>query len=321
MQNVPKLRVDQWMSIVLLLAVFLVVPVYLTSAEEPSEHSSVQPLPPTLPLIQHVTLPLFVEDVATPSAVPADFSPAALTADSAYVMDRQSGSVLFQKNADQAHYPASTAKMMTALVVRQLYPLDKVLTVGEEAFATGSTVHFHVGEQITVHELLKALLIPSGNDAAFVFANNHPQGYEGFVHDMNQKAAELHLTKTIFKNPSGLDDQTQLTTARDLAILANELMKDPILREVVGTRQTTIHDVTGQYAHQLNTTQELLGVVDGVVGVKTGTTEFAGENLITEIDRNGHQVIVVVLGSKSRFTETTWLINWLFAHYQWETIQ
>jgi D-alanyl-D-alanine carboxypeptidase (penicillin-binding protein 5/6) len=166
---------------------------------------------------------------------------------------------------------------------------------------------------------LKALLIPSGNDAAFVLATHHPLGYAGFTAAMNNVAQELHLDESHFSNPSGLDQQDQTASAHDLAILANEIMKDPVLRQIVGTPHTVISDTTGTIHHSLQSTHELLGVEDGVIGVKTGTTEFAGENLITAVNRDGHEVIIVVLGSQQRYGETKALIHWIFTKYGWES--
>jgi D-alanyl-D-alanine carboxypeptidase (penicillin-binding protein 5/6) len=244
----------------------------------------------------------------------------AASASAMYVMDAASGSILFEKNSSSARYPASTAKMMTALVARKTFDLDKVITVRQEAFTTGTTAKLPLGEQFTVKELLHALLIPSGNDAAFVLANNHPIGYSGFVNDMNVLAEELHLDDTHFGNPSGLDAQKQTATARDLAILAKELMKDDTLREIVGIKNYVLRDVTGQQQHPVQNTQELLGTVEGVVGIKTGTTQFAGENLITEVDRDGHQIIIVVLGSQDRYNETKNIIDWVFSSYEWREV-
>jgi D-alanyl-D-alanine carboxypeptidase (penicillin-binding protein 5/6) len=209
---------------------------------------------PSLPkLIVPVSVPVYAaENLAQP-----DETFPKVTASAIYVMDIPSGSILFEKNAQTARYPASTAKMMTALTVRKIFPLDKVLTVKQEAFTTGTVVGLHVGEQLTVKELLTALLIPSGNDAAFVLANNHPLGYQGFIAAMNSLAEELHLDETKFANPSGLDTQEQTSTAHDLAILAKELMKDDVLRSIVSTKTTVVHDTTGEVSHPVTSTQEL----------------------------------------------------------------
>lgn len=251
---------------------------------------------------------------------PLGTSLASLSASAVYVMDRQSGAILYQKNAAALRYPASTAKMMTAIVARQNYPLDRVMTVTDAAFTTGTVAGLKLGEQLTTESILNALLIPSGNDAALVLGQHHPFGYAGFVAQMNAEAQKIGLSQTTYQDVSGLDTDHELSTARDLAILANELMKDPVLRQIVGTRQTDIHDVSGLITHKLKSTQELYGQIPDVVGIKTGTTLNAGENLITEIDRDGHQIIFVVLGSTSRFVDSKLLIQWVFANYRWENI-
>jgi D-alanyl-D-alanine carboxypeptidase (penicillin-binding protein 5/6) len=264
-----------------------------------------------LPITKKVTLPVLKTD--KPEAPE-------LTASAVYVMDRGSGSVLFHLSPDQARYPASTAKLMTALVARQIYPPEKVLTI-QENYLEGSTTHLTAGEKMSVRNLLFALLLPSANDAAVALADNHPQKAAGFMAQMNQTAKKLHLDQTTFFNPSGLDASTQQSTARDLAILANEVMKDPLLREIVSTKETGITDTTGQLIHQLSNTNELLGKVPGVVGIKTGTTDFAGENLITERDKDGHQLIFVVLGSTDRYADTRKLYDWVDKNYDWKEVE
>jgi D-alanyl-D-alanine carboxypeptidase (penicillin-binding protein 5/6) len=311
---VPRLRFDQYLSLLLVGVSLFFVPSF-----NQVHQLSAQAIAVSLPKVPTGIIHSTVVPVYTGSD-PLEQQLTSLTASAIYVMDKNSGAILFHKDDQLGRYPASTAKMMTALVSRRIYPLDKVLTVQEEAFTTGTTAKLQLGEKLTVGDLLKALLIPSGNDAALVLANHHQFGYQGFVDQMNQMAKEFHLEHTTFGNASGLDIEGQNSTARDLAILAKEVMKDSFLREVVGTRHTTITDQSGTISHPLTTTQELLGVVEGVVGIKTGTTDFAGENLITEVDRNGHQVIIVVLGSQDRFVETRQVIDWVFQNYEWRYI-
>lgn len=316
----PKIRFDQLLSLVLFCGLLVLHPTWrvahaLGSTELDLTESTDQNIGAPVSILKApITIPVYQ------GAQPMEKNIASLSASAIYVMDRKSGAILYQKNSEAARYPASTAKMMTAIVSRKVYALDRVLTVREAAFTTGTVAGLKLGEELTVENLLKALLIPSGNDAALVLGQNHPFGYQGFVAQMNQTATALHLSKTTFHNVSGLDSDNELSSARDLAILANELMKDPVLHGIVGTSQTQITDQSGQYKHSLRSTQELFGQVPGVVGIKTGTTEFAGENLITEIDRGDHQVIIVVLGSTDRFGETKYLINWLFSHYEWQTV-
>jgi len=264
--------------------------------------------------VPEVVVPLFTGDVSAAAQI------STISAQAVYVMDRTSGSILYQKNAEVSKYPASTAKIMTALVSRDIYPLERVLPVAEEAFTTGTVVGFQVGERLIVENLLKGLLINSGNDAAFVLANNHALGYQGFVQAMNEKAKALHLSQTRFQNPSGLDQGEQRASARDLAILSHELLKDSFLAEVVSTKSTIITDETGVIQHPLLNRNELLGKLEGVIGLKTGTTPSAGENLVTAYQKDGHELILVVLESKDRYADTRQLLTWLDQHYVWKNL-
>lgn len=303
-----NIRLDQFIALIL----FSILLVLFPPARSQAQGSSLISKQPEL--ISPATVPIYRGGISGDSEI------ASLSASAIYVMDRDSGAVLYQKNAHSVRYPASTAKMMTALVARQAYSLDQVLTVGDAVFATGTVVGFQFGEKLSVESLLKALLIPSGNDAALVLGQHHPYGYQGFITQMNQMANTFHLTSTIFNNVSGLDADNERSSARDLAILANQLVKDPVLRDIVATPQTQITDESGEITHFLKNTQELFGQVPGIVGIKTGTTNFAGENLITGVTRGQHRIIIVVLGSTDRFTETKQLINWVFTHYQWQSI-
>jgi serine-type D-Ala-D-Ala carboxypeptidase (penicillin-binding protein 5/6) len=314
MEDVLRFRLDQYLSLLLVIGALVLLPPFYhsntTSYGGAAQAVGEKPFPV---LKKQIETPVYIGDDAAENTVPA-------SASALYIMDVESGAILFQENAQASRYPASTAKMMTALAARKTYSLDTVLTVKKEAFTTGTTAKLQLGEQLTVRELLHALLIPSGNDASFILANNHPLGYQGFVNEMNELAEKFHLDQTHFGNPSGLDAQSQTATARDLAILAKELMKDDVLRQIVSIKNYTVTDVTGKITHPVQNTQELLNSVDGVVGIKTGTTQFAGENLITEVDRDGHSVIIVTLGSHDRFNETKQLIEWVFNNFEWKKI-
>ncbi len=313
----PRLRLDQYLSLALLLGLFILTP----------GSNTIQLL---LPRLQHrveaeYAPPTLVTTTALPVLVNPDISSdqlaEELSAASIYVMDRDCGCILFQKNSDLARYPASTSKLLTALVARQLYDLDDIVTMSVEAGQSeGTSSHLQPGSQFYIRDILPALLIPSGNDAADMLALHHPDGREGFVKAMNKRAAELHLSSSQFDNPSGLDSPRQYVSARDMAILAHEAMKDDVLRLLVGMPSFTIFDLADN-AYPLNNTHGLLGVIPGVVGIKTGTTDNAGENLITEIDRSGHKIILVVLGSRDRYGETRRLIDWIFESYVWKNIE
>lgn len=246
---------------------------------------------------------------------------ATISATAALVIDKETGAQLYANNSAEPRYPASTVKMMTAIVARQIYPLDRLLTVREEAFADGSTIGFQIGEQLTVRDLLAILLIHSGNDAAFVLANNAPGGYNHFVELMNLQAKELGLTSTHFVNSSGLDDPEQQTSAEDLAKIGARLLEDPLLAQFVRTKYLTVSDASGRISHPLVNRDELLGVVPGVIGIKTGTTEAAGENLVTAVQAGNRQTILVLLGSSQRYPEMTQLMRWVNSHYSWKTVR
>ena len=125
------------------------------------------------------------------------------------------------------------------------------------------------------------------------------------------------MKDTHFSNPTGFDDDLQYSTAEDLAKLANVAISNPIISKIVKVKSTVVTDFTGNKTYYLENINELLGIIDGLEGIKTGQTEGSLENLITKTTRNGNSVIVVVLGSEDRFTETQNLIEWAFDIYSW----
>ena len=243
-----------------------------------------------------------------------------LSAQAVMAIDMASGVTLYEKNPDGQLLPASTTKIVTALVALDYYPLNQVLKV-DGIKIDGQKMHLVKGEKITVENLLYGLLVYSANDAAEVLAANFPGGKDEFVYTMNKKAQELHLSKSYFTNPSGLDGDGIGTTARDLAIISQSAMKNPFFRKIVSTKETVVTSTDGKIVHKLKNVNELLGKVDGVLGVKTGWTEAARENLVSYIERDGKYVMVVVLGSQDRFGETEELIEWIFGNYEWRKIE
>lgn len=242
-----------------------------------------------------------------------------ISAGGVVILDIDSGITLFKRNEDELLGPASTTKIMTALVALDHYNLDDVVTV--KTVINGQTIGLISGERITVENLLYGALIASGNDAAYALAENYPGGVEKFVAAMNTKAQDLHLTKSSFTNPVGFDDPGHKMTPMDLARLAMVALTNKTIAKMVAIPQITISDVTHTYFHSLKNVNELLGKIPGVGGIKTGWTEEAGENLVTLVERNGHRIILVVLHSKDRFADTTNLIDWVFGNYRWEDLQ
>lgn len=246
------------------------------------------------------------------------------SARSALVIDLDSAVVLHAKNENAWVLPASTVKIMTALVSFDHYPLDKYL-VASKVKDFGQDMKLLEGEKISVQNLLYGLLVTSANDAASVLAQNYPGGEKAFVEQMNQKAQKLHLKHTYFANPTGLDSDESgnllgdysYTTSLDLARLAGWALKNPVFAKMVATPEIIVSDISDRVKHQLFNINILLASSPEIKGIKTGWTEEADECLVSLVERHGRKIIVVVLGSQDRFGETTKLIDWAFTNHHW----
>jgi serine-type D-Ala-D-Ala carboxypeptidase (penicillin-binding protein 5/6) len=242
-----------------------------------------------------------------------------ISSQGALAVDLESGISLYEKNSESPLLPASTTKIVTALVALDAYPLDQVLKVGRVR-VDGQKMGLKVGEEMKVENLLYGLLVFSANDAAEVLADNYPGGYSAFVNAMNAKAKELSMNHSNFQNPVGLDGSSQITTAKDLIRVSEVAMRNPEFAKIVATKQITVKDASEKFSYNLRNINELLGKVPGVLGVKTGWTENARENLVTYIERDGHRIMIAVLGSQDRFGETKELIDWIFGNYEWQKV-
>lgn len=231
-------------------------------------------------------------------------------AEGIYVVDLPSFTPILERSTHDKFFPASTAKIITALVAMDLYKPDEVITV-KRTFGSieGQVMGLVAGEKITVENLLYGTLVHSGNDAAYALADTY--GFEKFVALMNKKVESLHMLDTHFTNPAGLDDFNEHTSPFDLALAGRALLKNPLLKKIVATKEITIADVDYQYFHTLSNVNKLLGEIQGVGGLKTGYTENAGENLVSFYKKNGHQYIVVILKSLDRFADTKTVIGWI----------
>lgn len=256
-----------------------------------------------------VTVPVLVSNESLPT-----FSAQAILA-----IDIDSQAPLYEKNPDLPLLPASTTKIITALVAIDYFSTQSVLTANNVQDG-GTSMGLVEGEQITVDSLLRGLLISSANDAAEVLADNYPGGRPVFISAMNEKARNLHLDNSVFKNPTGFEDYGHISTAHDLIRASEIAMGNPYFAEIVRTKETVVTSVDGKIIHKLENINELLGKVDGVQGVKTGWTENARENLVTYIVRDGHRVMIALLGSQDRFGETEELIGWIFKSYSWKEV-
>ena len=254
--------------------------------------------------------------------------PPYLTAKSVAIIDYASGVPIYTKDENSQLLPASTSKIMTALVAMDYYPLNQVLTL-ERPDHLNQLLHISAGEKFTVESLLHALLISSANDVGNLFAENYPGGQAAFVEEMNKKAQEYHLQNTFFANPTGLDsdDRGELlavrsySTAIDLARLAAVALRNDLIKKIVATKSEVIYAVGTGTPYQLYNVNTLLSRRDDIQGIKTGWTEQAGECLVGLAVRDGRQIISVVLGSEDRFGETEKLVDWAFANFNWQTPQ
>jgi len=292
--------------------IFLIVFVGLLGVSSlfiwPSTPTSSDPIPVQSQSVPHQIIPKQVSKLQDTPTV---------SAKNIFILDRNSKVVLFEKDADSEIYPASTTKMMTAIVAYEHFPLDQIITV-QKAYPEGSNIHLQPGETMTVADLLYALLVQSANDAAEIIADAYPGGKVAFVAAMNSKAQKINLFHTNFLNPTGLDQDGHFSSASDLARIADRLLQTPYLAKAVATENAVVASTSSAGFHSLSNVNRLLGSVSGVLGVKTGFTDKAGEALVTLVNRDGHEVIISLLGSTDRFTDTKKIIDWVYSSFTWQ---
>lgn len=230
---------------------------------------------------------------------------------SAYVVyDTDSRSVITGKNTSLRFSPASTAKIMSAIVSLEHYDVDQILTVPADIYSVeGSKMHLVPNEKVSVINLLYGMMLPSGNDAAYTLAYNYPSGANGFVKAMNQKAKELKLENTNFRDPDGYDDGNY-TTALELSRLAAHAMQNETFRKIVSTRSIEVVNSNNTHTFYLENLNELL-IYENVIGIKTGFTNEAGGVLVTAVKKGEKTLIVVVLKSPDRFSDTQDLMEFI----------
>lgn len=233
------------------------------------------------------------------------------------VIDRKTNSVLFGKNENSKKKMASTTKIMTATIIIEKCNLSDTIEISKKAAGTGgSRLGLKTGDKITILDLLYGLMLRSGNDAAVALAEYAGGDINGFAKLMNAKALELGLTNTHFETPHGLDSNEHYTTAYELALLSNYALDNPTFAKIVGTKNYTI-TINGS-PKALSNTNELLGNMEGVYGIKTGFTNGANRCLVTACKKNNMDIICVVLGAdtkKFRTIDSIKLINYVFNNF------
>lgn len=236
----------------------------------------------------------------------------------AIIIDRKSKTILYGKSEKEKRKMASTTKIMTATIVLENSNLNDIVEVSKKSAGTGgSRLGLKTGDKITVHDLLYGLMLCSGNDAAVALAEHVGGSVEGFADLMNKKAQELNLTNTHFVTPHGLDNDDHYTTAYELALLTDYALKNKVFAQIVNTKNYTV-TINGN-SKNLSNTNELLGSLNGVYGVKTGFTNGANRCLVTACKRNNLDIICIVLGAdtkKFRTQDSIKLIEYTFNNYQ-----
>lgn len=268
----------------------------------------IAPTVPAAPLA-----PAAPEFSATPRGVP---DPPSVSAGAAILVEWRTGQVLYAKDAYQPRAPASTTKIVTAIVVLESVGLAEKVTVSRNAAGTpGSAMDLVSGQELTVGELLWGILLRSGNNGCVAVAE-HIAGTEGaFVEMMNRRAAQLGAWRTHFRNAHGISVRNHYSTAFDLALLARHALTIPAFETIVRTRQATLPMEGGKWAMQLRNTNNLLWTFAGADGVKTGTTSAAGKCLVASATRDGRRLVSVVLNSADRYQDTAVLLEWGFENF------
>lgn len=251
----------------------------------------------------------------TEPAAAVEVTEPAISARGAILIDAKDGSVLYEKNAHEKMYPASTTKIMTALVVLQILdeidagPDSHLVVPAEAAGVEGSSLYLEAGERLTVRELMYGLMLQSGNDAACALAVCCGGSMESFVARMNEEAAALGCNSTHFTNPHGLADEEHYTTAADLARISMEAMKNEDFRRIVAAREWQSEESGRSFVNKNKT----LSQYEGATGVKIGYTMASGRTLVASAAREGRELIAVVLDDHDWFADAYALLDYGFS--------
>jgi len=270
-----------------------------------------------------------VSDVAVPIAVPDSEPPFGAALDikarSAVLLEPTTREILYEANPDEQLPPASITKIMSLVLIMEAIDrgdlkLEDVITAGAHAASMGgSQIWLKENESMTVDDLLKAAVIASANDATVALAEAVAGSEEGFVSLMNEKARALGMNGTVFKNATGLDASGHLSTAHDVAIMSAELLKHPLIKDYSTVWMDSLRD--GQ--SELVNTNKLVRFYKGTTGLKTGTTSGAGYCLAASAERDGMELVAVIMGgetSPARFEGAKKLLDYGFANYSFQRI-
>ncbi|HQA64739.1 MAG TPA: D-alanyl-D-alanine carboxypeptidase family protein [Bacillota bacterium] len=239
------------------------------------------------------------------------------SARAAVVMDVNSNRILYSKNMDEKMAMASTTKIMTTLVAIESGRLDEKVTISKRAsYMEGSSIYLREGEVHTVNDLLYAIMLRSGNDAATAVAEHIGGSAEGFAEMMNKKAREIGANNTRFANPHGLDAEGHYTTARDLALITSYALKNPLFSTIVSSKKKVMEGPPSEnWDRVMINKNKMLWQFDGGDGVKTGFTKKAGRCLVSSATREGMRLVCVVLNCGPMWDESSALLEYAFKNY------
>ncbi|EHJ00076.1 Serine-type D-Ala-D-Ala carboxypeptidase [Clostridium sp. DL-VIII] len=228
----------------------------------------------------------------------------------AIALDKESGTVLYEQNAYELVPMASTTKILTSLIAIEQGNLDKKVTISKKAASIrGSTVGYRENEEITLRELIFGLMFKSGNDAAIAIAEELGGSVEGFSEIMNHYARGIGILDSHFESPHGLDSNEHYSSAYDLALLTSKGMEYDLFREVVGSKE--ISKEKYNFTRDYSNINKILWRIPGANGVKTGSTGKAGKCLVSSINNNGKDIIIVVLNCPDRWNATEKIYNYV----------
>ena len=237
-----------------------------------------------------------------------------ISAECACVIEAKTGKVLFEKNKNKQHAMASTTKIMTGIIALEETNPDDIITMTITASKTeGSSIYLEPGEKIYMRDLIFGLMLNSGNDAAVAIAEHISGTPAEFCKKMNEKAQELCLLNTNFKNPNGLYEEGHFTTAHDLAKLTQYAMKNKEFREIVSTKEKKITLVEPARELYFSNHNKLLWDYDGAIGVKTGYTTDTGRCLVSAAEKNGTTLYCVTLDAPGDWADHTKILDYCFS--------
>lgn len=240
----------------------------------------------------------------------------AIRASAAVLIEAQSGAVLFAKNGEMRRAPASTTKMLTAIVALEKGRLNQVIKVSKKAAGTGgSSIWLKAGDRLTLKELLEGTMLRSGNDGSVAIAEGVAGSVQDFVQWMNLRAKEIGALQTNFQNPHGLRAPSHYTTALDLALIARYGLENPYFAQLVSKKEGHLEWVDRQKQVGIKNTNRLLWYLQGADGVKTGTTNEAGHCLVASATRDGKRLIAVALNSGDRWGDCVRLLEYGFEKF------